>query len=379
MKKIILLIVVLVFNSFETKATYKYLVDSIAKVKYPLDSIVTISSIGKRTQRTSYSYNNNVQTDYYSYYMDGNQWKNSGHFEYIYDINGNQSKLNSYYWSNNNWILSVSYNYFYDENGLLISENCVQNNEVLDFCNYSNSNGKQISSTFYSKYDNLLKQFKNFSYLYDDHGNETDCSASTWDYYNNKWRNTFHYNYSYDSYNNKIGETASGWNDYTQSYSISNKEKIDYTYDTKGVKTSLICYKWYSYLNKWVGKYKVTYIYSDNSKLSEEIFYKNTRIDVDTWILDYTNKYYYKPEITTSINCQNNNIHLNFDPQKSNIVVNGIEGKAYIHIFDLYGHLLLSTLVYENKPVSVSSLNAALYLVKVYSKSGEFKMKFIKN
>lgn len=112
--------------------------------------------------------------------------------------------------------------------------------------------------------------------------------------------------------------------------------------------------------------------------MSEEIFYKNTRIDVDTWILDYTNKYYYKPEITTSINCQNNNIHLNFDPQKSNIVVNGIVDEAFVQIFDLHGHLLISSIVRENKPVSIGSLNAALYIVKVCSKNGEFKMKFIK-
>lgn len=192
---------------------------------------------------------------------------------FIYDEKGNCTQQMMYYWgSNAAWEIENKWEYVYDING---------NNTCIIY--YYQEYFSNIGLTPDSKTE----------YTYNENGNISLAVVYAWDISAATWISNFKIGYTYDSNNNIILEL---W--YNDSYEIREIYKFEYAYSSNGNLIQMILSKAYENDNspRWEGLQKWEYIYDDNNNIFFEVEY-----DWDNSQWNLYNKYGYTYDTSFSI------------------------------------------------------------------------------
>ena len=383
----------------------------------------------------------NISTEEYAYdengYLagtvfsdwDGTAWAKYWKFERTYDANGNPLKNSGYSWTGSVWENYYIAEFKYDSNDRSIeftskvNLNGIWTNEIKEGYSYDDAGNLTVVSQ-YQWENNQWVDYMEIKYAFDVNGNQLQWVQYFWDGLG--WNQEGKVDYIFNE-NNKI--TQSDWyawstelNDWSNqgglkiSYNANgnqilfelfmgdlNTSQVESAYDDSGNKIAVTNYIWDEQSLKLVPSTKEEYFYETefsfedlilptisedfNSIFDLSLFTsKMTRIAYSVWDgAGWT--YYYDLTLSYSGNFPAGVKNLNraagvtaYPNPATDQVTFRIDDSAdqfTVNLYNIQGKLVLSQVSYNDKPVSVKSLNKGMYFYRISKDMNSYTGKFM--
>lgn len=374
----------------------------------------------------TYDENRHLASTVYSDW-NGTGWAKNWKFERTYDSKGNPLKNSGYSWTGSVWENYYIAEFKFDSNDRIMAFTSkvkfdgVWTNETKEGYSYNDA-GNLTEFSQYRWENNQWVDHIEIKYTFDDSGNQLQWVQYFWDGLG--WNEDGKVDYIYNE-NNKI--TQSGWyawstelNDWLYQgglkitydangnqilFEIFNNElntwKVESAYDDSGNKIAVTDYIWDEQSLKLVPSTKVEYFYetefsfedlilpaiSEGFSFELDLFTsKMTRAaysdwDGAGWTFDYDYTLSYSDNILTGVKNLNMATGVTTYPNPAtDQVIFRIDDSSdgfTVNLYNIRGELVLSQVSYNNKTVSVESLNEGMYFYYISKDLNSYTGKFM--
>ncbi len=311
-----------------------------------------------------------------------------------YDENGNRITLIDYQYNDSagEWYGEFKLEYFYDENDLLTEIIESWNDEleeawylVLKTVYSFNEQGRLDSTLEYFHSTDWQESWKT-EYEYDENGNltnfrEFDKSETEPGGWINSWEETYEYNEN----NNLVFYNEHEWNESENRWNNSDRE--EYTYTSNNVLAAYFDYDWIESENDWVMTWKEEYEYNTDYPFEQLILpaffidetpnffeymllsYQSFNYVENEWQAEEKGNFYYKLVAPVSTVSEPEIAGISFypNPAKSEITFRlKNDSQPYeLKMYDLTGKVVLAQTLFNDYPISISSLKNGMYLFRI--------------